>query len=347
MEIVVDTTIRSYGKPGGRAMVTFEKKLSTHGKFPLNADRVDTLQVNMGKLCNQSCNHCHVEAGPNRTEVMSRKTVDGVLNALRHDAITSIDITGGAPEMNPHFEYFVETGSSLGKHITVRSNLTVYLEEGKDHLPDFLKKHRVEIIASLPCYLQKNIDAQRGKGAAEKSIAVLRRLNDLGYGKPETGLVLNLVYNPGGPSLPPLQQTLEADYKRELERRYGVFFNSLYTITNVPIGRFKTTLSASGALEGYMKKLDDAFNPQVVDSLMCRNLVSVGWDGTLFDCDFNQMLSLPVVENVPHTIDEFELESLAGRKIAIGDHCYACTAGAGSSCGGSILDGVTVTSHSP
>jgi radical SAM/Cys-rich protein len=317
-------------------MVAFEEKLSSHDKFPLNADRVDTLQVNMGKLCNQSCKHCHVEAGPDRTEVMSAETVDAVLLALRNDAISTVDITGGAPEMNPQFEHLVETASSLGKHILVRSNLTVHLEEGRGHLPEFLKKHRVEIIASLPCYLQKNIDAQRGSGVAEKSIEVLRRLNGLGYGKPDSGLVLNLVYNPAGPSLPPVQQTLEADYKRELYERYGVVFNTLYTITNVPIGRFKSTLSANGTLDGYMQKLDDAFNPCVVDSLMCRKLVSVGWDGTLYDSDFNQMLSLPVVKDVPHTMKDFELEPFANRRIATGDHCYACTAGAGSSCGGTL-----------
>jgi radical SAM/Cys-rich protein len=326
------------------AMVAFEKKLSHHGRFPLHSDRVDTLQVNMGKLCNQACKHCHVEAGPKRTEVMSRETADVILSALRRGGISALDITGGAPEMNPNFEYLVETASSLGTGITVRSNLTVYLEEGKGHIPEFLKKHRVEIVASLPCYLQKNIDAQRGKGVAEKSIQVLRWLNELGYGKPGTGLVLNLVYNPAGPSLPPVQENLEADYKRELDERYGVVFNNLYTITNVPIGRFKATLSVTGTLDDYMKKLDDAFNPQVVDSLMCRNLVSVGWDGTLYDCDFNQMLSLPVVLDVPQTMNEFDLEPLAGRKIATGDHCYACTAGAGSSCGGTILDGVTVPS---
>jgi radical SAM/Cys-rich protein len=317
-------------------MFAFEKKLSSHGRFPLHSDRVDTLQVNLGRLCNQSCKHCHVEAGPHRTEVMSGETIDRVLHALKHDDISTVDITGGAPELNPHFEHLVENATALGKKVMVRSNLTVYLEEGKDRLPEFLKKQRVEIIASLPCYLQKNIDAQRGNGVAEKSIEVLRRLNDLGYGKPESGLVLNLVYNPAGPSLPPLQQTLQADYKRELHERYGVVFNNLYTMTNVPIGRFKQTLSVNGDLDDYMQKLDGAFNPHVVDSLMCRNLVSVGWDGTLYDCDFNQMLSLPVRAEVPGTLKEFELASLARRKIAIGDHCYACTAGAGSSCAGAL-----------
>jgi radical SAM/Cys-rich protein len=238
--------------------------------------------------------------------------------------------------MNPHFEHLVENASSLGKHVMVRSNLTVHLEEGKGHLAEFFKKHRVEIVASLPCYLHKNIDSQRGAGVAEKSIEVLRRFNELGYGKPDSGLVLNLVYNPAGPSLPPGQQALEADYKRELYDRYGVVFNTLYTITNVPIGRFKKTLAANGMLHTYLQKLDDAFNPCVVDSLMCRNLVSVGWDGTLYDCDFNQMLRLPVVNDVPHTMKDFDLESLATRKIATGNHCYACTAGAGSSCGGSL-----------
>jgi radical SAM/Cys-rich protein len=317
-------------------MVAFEQKLSKVGKFPLFSDRVDTLQVNMGKLCNQSCKHCHVEAGPHREEVMSRDVVESVIEALGNEGVTTIDITGGAPEMNPHFELLVEKARALGRHVMVRSNLTVYLEEGKEHIPEFLAKQDVEIIASLPCYLQQNIDAQRGDGVAEKSIRVLRRLNELGYGKPDTGLVLNLVYNPAGPALPPLQEQLEADYKRELADRYGVVFNHLYTITNVPIGRFKNTLSAKGTLGRYMATLDEAFNSGVVDSLMCRNLVSIGWDGTLYDCDFNQMLSLPVIEDAPRSMKEFDLGLLTKRKIATGDHCYACTAGSGSSCGGAL-----------
>ncbi len=317
-------------------MVAFQEKLSSLGMFPLVSDRLDTLQVNMGRLCNQSCKHCHVEAGPHRTEVMSREVVDAVLRALAQNDISTIDITGGAPEMNPNFEYLVTEASELGRHIMVRSNLTVHLEEGKEHLPDFFKLHGVEVIASLPCYLIENIDAQRGSGVAEKSFRVLRRLNELGYGKADSGLVVNLVYNPAGPALPPDQKNLEADYKRELADRYGVVFNSLFTITNVPIGRFKKTLAATDGLDGYMQKLDEAFNTCVVDSLMCRNLVSVGWDGTLYDCDFNQMLSLPVIMDVPRTMREFNLGPLSKRKIATGDHCYACTAGAGSSCGGAL-----------
>ncbi len=290
----------------------------------------------MGRLCNQSCKHCHVEAGPHRKEIMSREVVESVVRALGNEAIATVDITGGAPEMNPHFEYLVEQARSHGRHVMVRSNLTVYLEEGKEHIPQFLKQHGVEIIASLPCYLQQNIDAQRGDGVAEKSIRVLRRLNELGYGKPDTGLVLNLVYNPAGPGLPPEQEKLQSDYKRELADRYGVVFNHLYTITNVPIGRFKSTLSAKGTLGRYMATLDEAFNSSVVDSLMCRNLVSIGWDGTLYDCDFNQMLSLPVINEAPRTMKEFDARLLAKRKIATGDHCYACTAGSGSSCGGAL-----------
>ncbi len=317
-------------------MVAFEQKLSTVGKFPLFSDRIDTLQVNMGRLCNQSCKHCHVEAGPHRKEIMSREVVESVVRALANEAIATVDITGGAPEMNPHFEYLVEQARSHGRHVMVRSNLTVYLEEGKEHIPQFLKQHGVEIVASLPCYLQQNIDAQRGDGVAEKSIRVLRRLNELGYGKPDTGLVLNLIYNPAGPALPPEQEKLEADYKRELADRYGVVFNHLYTITNVPIGRFKSILSAKGTLGRYMATLDEAFNSSVVDSLMCRNLVSIGWDGTLYDCDFNQMLSLPVINEAPRTMKEFDARLLAKRKIATGDHCYACTAGSGSSCGGAL-----------
>jgi radical SAM/Cys-rich protein len=267
---------------------------------------------------------------------MSHDVVEAVLQALAENDISTIDITGGAPEMNPNFEYLVTEASKLGRHVMVRSNLTVHLEDGKSHLLDFFKLHGVEVIASLPCYLIENIDAQRGGGVAEKSIQVLRRLNDLGYGKADSGLVVNLVYNPAGPALPPDQKNLEADYKRELAGRYGVVFNNLYTITNVPIGRFKKTLAATDKLDVYMRKLDDAFNACVVDTLMCRNLVSVGWDGTLYDCDFNQMLSLPVVNEAPRTMKEFNLGSLSKRKIATGDHCYACTAGAGSSCGGAL-----------
>lgn len=317
-------------------MVAFDQKLELVNKFPLFSDRVDTIQVNMGRLCNQSCKHCHVDAGPHREEVMSRDVAESVVKALENEDIANIDITGGAPEMNPQFKYLVEKFRSLGRHIMVRSNLTVHLEEGKEHLSEFLKNHGVEIIASLPCYLQQNIDAQRGAGVAAKSVKVLRRLNELGYGKPDTGLVLNLVYNPPGLSLPPHQEKLEADYRRELADRYGVVFSNLYTITNVPIGRFKSTLSANGTLSEYMEKLDEAFNSCVVDSLMCRNLVSVGWDGTLYDCDFNQMLSLPVIGETARTMKEFDLLSLEKRRIATGDHCYACTAGAGSSCGGAL-----------
>ena len=238
--------------------------------------------------------------------------------------------------MNPNFEYLVTEASGLGRHVMVRSNLTVHLEDGKEHLLGLFKSHRVEVIASLPCYLLENIDSQRGNGVAEKSFRVLRKLNELGYGREGTGLVLNLVYNPVGPALPPDQRNLEADYKRELDERYGVYFNNLYTITNVPIGRFKKVLAATGKLDDYMKKLNDAFNTGVVGSLMCRNLVSVAWDGTLYDCDFNQMLSLPVVDEVPRTLVEFNQTPLSKRTIAIGNHCYACTAGAGSSCGGAL-----------
>ncbi len=319
-----------------KPMVAFDEKLSVAGEYPLYSDRVDTIQVNVGKRCNQSCKHCHVEAGPDRDEVMSRDVVDAVVRALEKNGIGTVDITGGAPEMNPHFEYLVAKAAELGKHVMIRTNLTIFLEEDKKHLPAFLKKHGAEIVASLPCYLQGNIDAQRGSGIAEKCIRVLQWLNELGYGLPDNGLTLNLVYNPAGPSLPPTQEILEADYKRELAERYGIVFSRLYALTNMPIGRFKKTLTASGELERYMTKLGDSFNPCIVDSLMCRKLVSVGWDGTLYDCDFNQMLSLPLHSDVPRTMGEFELEPIARRQIATGDHCYACTAGAGSSCGGRL-----------
>jgi radical SAM/Cys-rich protein len=317
--------------------LAFDQTLAAHGHETLRALRLDILQVNVGKLCNQTCSHCHVDAGPTRTEIMTRETVDVVLEVIRrYPELRTVDITGGAPEMNPSFEYLVAQCRAMGRHVIDRCNLTVFFVRGKQHLPRFLADHQVEVIASLPCYLEENVDQQRGKGVYSRSIEALQQLNVLGYGQEGTGLVLNLVYNPLGPKLPSPQAELEADYKHELARRFDISFNRLYTITNMPINRFLEDLHHSGQYEAYMEKLITGFNPASVDGLMCRNLISVNWDGRLSDCDFNQMLDLPLESAVPQTIHEFDLALLARRRIVTGLHCYGCTAGAGSSCGGTI-----------
>jgi len=319
------------------ALAAFDKTLAEHGHTSLLALRIDTLQVNVGKLCNQTCTHCHVDAGPTRSEIMTRETADAVLDAVRrHPELRTVDITGGAPEMNPHFEYLVEQCRAMGRHVVDRCNLTVFFVRDKQHLPKFLADHHVEVIASLPCYLEENVDQQRGKGVYGRSIEALRLLNALGYGHEGTGLTLNLVYNPPGPKLPPPQAALEADYRDELAKRFGIRFNRLYTITNMPISRFLDDLHRSGQHEAYMETLITSFSPASVDGLMCRSLISVNWNGRLSDCDFNQMLDLPVEETAPQTIHEFDLARLARRRVVIGMHCYGCTAGAGSSCGGAI-----------
>ena len=319
------------------ALAAFDKTLAEHGHTSLLALRIDTLQVNVGKLCNQTCTHCHVDAGPTRSEIMTRETADAVLDAVRrHPELRTVDITGGAPEMNPHFEYLVEQCRAMGRHVVDRCNLTVFFVRDKQHLPKFLADHQVEVIASLPCYLEENVDQQRGKGVYGRSIEALRLLNALGYGHEGTGLTLNLVYNPPGPKLPPPQAALEADYRDELAKRFGIRFNRLYTITNMPISRFLDDLHRSGQHEAYMETLITSFSPASVDGLMCRSLISVNWNGRLSDCDFNQMLDLPVEGAAPQTIHEFDLARLARRRVVIGMHCYGCTAGAGSSCGGAI-----------
>ena len=317
-------------------MIAFEEKLVQIGQWPLKAAGVETLQVNVGKLCNQTCRHCHVDAGPTRTEIMPREIADLVVSVLRRYDIKTVDITGGAPELNPNFEYLVTEARTLGRHVIDRCNLTVFFVEGKTYLPEFLREHQVEITASLPCYLEKNVEVQRGKGVYAKSIEALQWLNRLGYGQPETGLILNLVYNPIGASLPPPQPQLEADYRQQLGGNYGVVFTRLYTLTNMPISRFLLDLTRHGNYERYMDLLLDKFNPATVDGLMCRSLVSVGWDGTLYDCDFNQMLDLPVNHGLPSYIRDFDAFLLARREIRTGAHCFGCTAGSGSSCMGSL-----------
>ena len=315
-------------------MIRFADKLHQVGQAPLRAMEIDTLQVNVGKLCNQTCRHCHVDAGPTRTEVMTRETAEEVAGVLHRYPIHNLDITGGAPELNPHFDFLVEEARSLQRHVMDRCNLTVFFVEGKEYLPKFLARHRVEIIASLPCYLETNVDKQRGKGVFSKSIQALQWLNRLGYGRPDSGLLLNLVYNPLGPSLPPAQASLEQAYRDQLRDRFGIEFNRLYTLTNMPISRFLKDLLRQGAYERYMELLLEKFNPATVEGLMCRSLISVGWDGKLYDCDFNQMLELPLRTGLPQHIRDFDLQHLQRRRICTGDHCFGCTAGSGSSCTG-------------
>jgi radical SAM/Cys-rich protein len=314
---------------------TFESKLSGAGLDPLRARKIDTLQVNVGKLCNQTCAHCHVDAGPDRREVMPDRVVDACLSVLARTKIPTLDVTGGAPELHPRFREIVARAAELGRRVLHRCNLTAILLPAYEDVPELLARHRVEIVASLPYFLAKQTDAQRGQGVFEKSLEALRRLNAIGYGK-GSGLVLVLVTNPVGAFLPAKQQALEADWRRELRRRYAIEFDHLYTITNMPISRFLEYLEQSGNLEGYMDRLVNAFNPAAAAGVMCRDLVSVGWDGTLYDCDFNQMLELPLKSGLPRTIFDFEESVLAGREIVTGPHCFGCTAGAGSSCGGQV-----------
>jgi radical SAM/Cys-rich protein len=318
-----------------KAPIRFDEKLKQHGVV-LKASRVDTLQVNVGKLCNQACKHCHVDASPKRTEIMTRETVDACLDALLKFNIKTLDITGGAPELNPLFRYFVVEAKKLNARVMVRHNLTVMFEEGQEDLPDFFKQHNVEVISSLPYFLEQQTDAQRGKGVFEKSIEAMKRLNAVGYGIEGSDLILNLVYNPVGAFLPPPQEAIERDFKRELLHRYNLQFNHLYTITNMPIKRYLDYLRRSGNEERYMQKLVGAFNPATIEGLMCRNLISVDWLGNLYDCDFNQMLEMSVEKKLPQTIFDFDIEKFNERTIITGNHCFGCTAGAGSSCGGTV-----------
>ncbi len=306
--------------------------------FPLNVTGIEVLQINFGKRCNQTCKHCHVEAGPTRTEIISREVLESCLDILQTNDIPTIDIKGGAPEMNPHFEWFIKEVSKLNRHVMVRCNLTVLLEPEFGHMSEFYAEQRVEIIASLPYFSERLVDSKRRKGTFNKSINVLKMLNESGYGDESTGLVLNLVYNPAGAFLPPTQAAIEADFKQELFHRYGVKFNHLYTIANMPIGRFLEFLMKSGIFESYIQKLISDYNSLAAIGVMCRHTLSVGWDGSLYDCDFNQMLDLNCNHGAPEHINEFNFEKLQTRQIVTGLHCYGCTAGGGSSCGGAIVD---------
>ncbi len=312
----------------------FQSKMEQAGLYPLKSTGIDIFQINVGYMCNMTCKHCHVDAGPDRKEIMTRETLDQCLKALNHPDISTVDLTGGAPEMNPHFRWFVDEVSKLGKEIIVRSNLTILDTRKFDDLPQFMADRGVEITCSLPFYSKRRTDAQRGEGTYDKSMKVLKTLNSIGYGKEESGLRLNLVYNPVGAFLPPGQESLKQQYKDRLMKDHGIVFNDLYTITNLPISRYLNFLVKSGNLEEYMEKLVNAFNPAAAEGVMCRNTISVGWDGSLYDCDFNQMLRMKTRPGAPSHISDWDLDKLNNREIVLNQHCYGCTAGAGSSCGG-------------
>jgi radical SAM/Cys-rich protein len=323
--------------------VTFEEKLAAHG-LDLAPVGVDTLQVNLGKLCNQACKHCHVDAGPKRTEMMDRRTVDRCLEILdAHPAIGTLDLTGGAPELHEDFARIVTAARRMGRRVLVRHNFTVTLDPhpttGADmtHLPAFFRDQGVELVSSLPYFQEQETDRQRGQGVFARSIESMRRLNAIGYGVDGSRLVLNLVYNPVGAYLPPSQPAIEAQFRDELWKHHGLRFTSLFVITNMPINRFRHFLERADLYESYMERLVAAFNPVAAEGVMCRSLLSVGYDGTLYDCDFNQMLNWRVNHGAPHTVWDFSLDRLRSRRIVFGDHCYGCTAGAGSSCGGAVV----------
>jgi radical SAM/Cys-rich protein len=321
----------------GSAWVPFQQKLELSGLYPLKPLNLQIFQVNLGKMCNQVCKHCHVDAGPDRKEIMSREIMSECLQVLANNPqLHIVDLTGGAPEMNPNFRWFVEELTKLGRHVMVRCNLTIIMANKKYYdLPIFYRQHGVEVISSLPFYTADRTDKQRGIGVFDDSIKALKLLNEQGYGKAGTGLVLNLVYNPAGAFLPPSQAGLEKEYKQALNERYGIAFNSLFAITNLPVSRYLDYLIESGNYEQYMKRLVNAYNPAAAAQVMCRNTISIGWDGYLYDCDFNQMLDLKVSGTADH-ISTFHLDFLNSRSIKVGQHCYGCTAGAGSSCGGAV-----------
>lgn len=312
----------------------FEEALEASGLFPLRAAGIDVLQVNVGRRCNQTCRHCHVDAGPDRREMMPDAVVDRVLEIVETTDIPVVDITGGAPELHRRWREIVARSRAAGKRVMNRCNLTITLLPNYAYLPEFFAEHRVEVVASLPHFRQRNTDAQRGDGVFEQSVEALRRLNAVGYGREGTGLTLDLVTNPVGTFLPGNQAALERDWKVQLRRLYGIEFNRLFTLTNMPISRFLEHLEETGKLEEYLERLADAFNPAAAAGVMCRGTLSVGWDGTLYDCDFNQMLELPVDPRVPRTVFDFDATALARREVVLGPHCFGCTAGAGSSCGG-------------
>jgi radical SAM/Cys-rich protein len=305
---------------------------------PLRRGRLDTLQINIGYRCNQSCLHCHVNAGPTRSEVMTAEVAEAVVRYLDVSEVSTLDITGGAPEMNGQFRYLVGEARARGLRVIDRCNLTILEEPGQEDLGEFLAEHQVEVVASMPCYLEENVNAQRGAGVFDASIRGLRHLNALGYAMPDSNLTLDLVYNPQGPVLPPSQQALEPDYKNILKEGYGIFFDRLYVLANMPVGRFGSTLISKGEMDAYLVLLREAHREDNLDGVMCRSLLSVDWQGYVYDCDFNQMLGLPMRINGASRVHLSELidVDVEGRAIAVRAHCYACTAGQGSSCGGAL-----------
>ncbi len=319
-------------------MQSFAEKLQLTGRS-LSRRAVDVLQVNLGRYCNLACVHCHVESGPTRKEMMSHENVDAVRHFLASTDIPTLDITGGAPEFHPNFAFLVASAHQLGRRVMDRCNLTVIFEPGMEYLPEFFKRNDVEVVCSLPCYSKENVDKQRGKGTFDASIRALQLLNEQGYGRSDTGLVLNLVYNPVGPHLPPPQDKLEEDYRQILGEQFGIVFNRLLCLSNMPITRYATHLKLRGEYERYQELLENSFNAATLDQVMCRNLISIGWDGSVYDCDFNQMLDLPIKGRLGNRlhISSLTLDQLRAPSIQVGDHCYACTAGSGSSCGGALV----------
>lgn len=322
----------------GTVVDSFADKMDRFGMYPLRPTGIEIFQVNVGKMCNQTCKHCHVDAGPDRKEIMTRETMTLALDALRQSGANTVDITGGAPEMNPDFYWFVEQIRAIDKHVMVRSNLTILRTRKHEKAVRFFAEHGVEVVSSLPYYQEHLTDVQRGDGVFQKSIDAIRELNKVGYGQPDSELILNLVYNPVGAYLPPNQASLEAEYKRELETQFGLQFNNLFCITNMPISRYLEYLIESENYEEYMELLIDNFNPSAAMGVMCRNTISIGWDGTIYDCDFNQMLELPVSAHSTMHLRDWNTELLNRREIVLANHCYGCTAGSGSSCGGVVTD---------
>jgi len=310
--------------------------------FPaIQRNRLKTLQVNLGYKCNQQCLHCHVDASPNRTEMMSSDTIKEIIKLLSSGLIETLDLTGGAPELHPQFKYLVERARALDVHVIDRCNLTILNEAGQENLAEFLAAHQVEVVASLPCYSEGNVDGQRGKGVFESSIAGIKKLNELGYAQEDSDHVLNLVYNPTGPFLPPSQAQLETDYKEKLQQQFDIQFNQLFTITNMPIKRFGSTLISKGQFDEYMQLLKSSYSVENLNTVMCKDLISIDWQGYCYDCDFNQMLDLPACLNSNKGktyVGDLIVEELEEKNIVIADHCYGCTAGQGSSCGGALSE---------
>lgn len=318
-----------------RVQHNFNESLGLYSLPELKRRSLRDLQINLGYLCNQACEHCHVEAGPKRTEIMTWETMKKILHWTKQTGIKSVDLTGGAPEMNPHFKPFVKALLEQGVHVLSRCNLTILQESGYEDLADWYAKNKIQLVSSLPCYSKENVESQRGKGVYNKSISALLKLNELGYGH-DDNLTLDLVYNPGGAFLPPDQKMLEQDYKNRLKQDFGIIFNQLLTITNLPIKRFAHYLKRSEQWDDYMALLVNNFNPDTVDNLMCKTLISVDWQGYVHDCDFNQMLEMPLAGKQPIQLWDIDHTTLPGRSIAVASHCYGCTAGAGSSCGGAL-----------